>query len=83
MTRFETQNAQAFCGTHTASCTSATGVQVDHLPPSSAEVKIEWSYTSAPPVRLHGVYRYSVAFLLLSSIRETEEMVSSIVLGYP
>jgi hypothetical protein len=27
----------------------------DHSPPSSAEVKNKWSYTSTPPVRLHGV----------------------------
>jgi hypothetical protein len=24
-------------------------------PPSSAEVKNAWSYTSSPPIRLHGV----------------------------
>jgi hypothetical protein len=28
--------------------------EVDHSPPSSAEVKNEWTYTSAPPI-LHGV----------------------------
>jgi hypothetical protein len=27
----------------------------DHSPPSSAEVKNAWSYTSTPPIRLHGV----------------------------
>jgi hypothetical protein len=27
----------------------------DHSPPSSAEVKKAWSYTSTPPIRLHGV----------------------------
>jgi hypothetical protein len=26
----------------------------DHFPPSSAEVKNEWRYTSTPPVRLRG-----------------------------
>ena len=31
------------------------GIAVNHSPPSSAEVKNEWSYTSAPPVRLHGM----------------------------
>jgi hypothetical protein len=30
------------------------GREDDHSPPSSAEVK-EWSYTSTPPIRLHGV----------------------------
>jgi hypothetical protein len=29
--------------------------EADHSPPSSAEVKNAWSYTSTPPVRLHGV----------------------------
>jgi hypothetical protein len=29
--------------------------EADHSPPSSAEVRNEWSYTSIPPVRLHGV----------------------------
>jgi hypothetical protein len=31
------------------------GSEADHSPPSSAEVKNEWSYTSTPPIRLHGV----------------------------
>jgi hypothetical protein len=31
------------------------GRKVDHSPPSSAEVKNAWSYTSIPPIRLHGV----------------------------
>jgi hypothetical protein len=29
--------------------------EADHSPPSSAEVKNAWSYTSTPPFRLHGV----------------------------
>jgi hypothetical protein len=29
--------------------------QADHSPPSSAEVKNTWSYTSTPPIRLHCV----------------------------
>jgi hypothetical protein len=29
--------------------------EADHSPPSSAKVKNAWSYTSTPPVRLHGV----------------------------
>jgi hypothetical protein len=33
------------------------GCDVDRLPPRSAEVKNEWSYTSAPPTRFHGVER--------------------------
>jgi hypothetical protein len=31
------------------------GREADHTPPSSAEVKNEWSYTSTSPIRLHGV----------------------------
>jgi hypothetical protein len=31
------------------------GREADHLPPSTAEVKSVWSYTSTPPIRLHGV----------------------------
>jgi hypothetical protein len=29
--------------------------EADHSPPSSADVKNAWSYTSTPPVCLHGV----------------------------
>jgi len=46
----------------------------DHSPPSTAEVKNEWSYTSAPPLRLHGAdrgnhtfpYLHFYVFLLLT-----------------
>jgi hypothetical protein len=31
------------------------GHEADHSPPSSAKVKNVWSYTSTPPVHLHGV----------------------------
>jgi hypothetical protein len=31
------------------------GREADHSPPSSAEAKNAWSYTSTLPVRLHGV----------------------------
>jgi hypothetical protein len=31
------------------------GREADHSPPSSAEVQNAWSYTSTPPIRLHGV----------------------------
>jgi hypothetical protein len=52
-------------GAHTASYPRNTrgsfpgikrwGREADHSPPSSAEVKYAWSYTSTPPIRLHGV----------------------------
>jgi hypothetical protein len=31
------------------------GREADQSPPSSAEVKNAWSYTSTPSIRLHGV----------------------------
>jgi hypothetical protein len=31
------------------------GREADHSPPSSAEVKNAWNYTSNPPIRLHSV----------------------------
>jgi hypothetical protein len=33
-----------------------------HSPPSIAEVKNEWSYTSIPAIRLHGVDRNNFTF---------------------
>jgi hypothetical protein len=32
-----------------------SGREGDHSPPSSAEVKNAWSYTSTPPIRFYGV----------------------------
>jgi hypothetical protein len=53
------------CGVHPASYIMDMGGyflgvkrperEADHSPPSSAEVKNAWSYTSTPPIRLHGV----------------------------
>jgi hypothetical protein len=34
---------------------SFPGREADHSPPSSAEVKNAWSYTSTPAIRLNGV----------------------------
>jgi len=34
---------------------SFPGGKADHSPPSSAEVKNAWSYTSTNPICLHGV----------------------------
>jgi hypothetical protein len=31
-----------------------SGCEVNHSPPPRREVKNKWSYTSAPPTRLHG-----------------------------
>jgi hypothetical protein len=46
----------------TTACTPAPslgvkrpGREADHPPPSNADVKNAWLYTSTPPTRLHGV----------------------------
>jgi hypothetical protein len=36
--------------------------EADHSPLSTVTVKNDWSYTSTPPVYLHGVYRDSFYF---------------------
>jgi hypothetical protein len=56
---------QTGSGAHPASCSIGTcgsfpgvkwqGRETDHSLPSSAEVKNAWSYTSTPPICLHGV----------------------------
>jgi len=33
------------------------GLEADHSPPTSDEIKNEWSYASTTPTHLHGVYR--------------------------
>jgi len=38
------------------------GVRIDHSPSPSDEVKNEWSYTSTPSVRIHGVDRDKCTF---------------------
>jgi len=39
--------------------------EIKHSPPPSVEVKNEWSYTSAPPVCLHSMYKEKLTFTLL------------------
>jgi len=39
------------------------GPEVDYLPPSIAEVKNEWSYTSTLSTYLHGLCRNNFTFL--------------------
>jgi hypothetical protein len=58
------RNVQTGSGAHPASYSMRTGpppgrqaateFDVDPSPPRSAEVKDEWSYTSTPPICLHG-----------------------------
>ena len=40
----------------------ATGCEVDHSPPSSAEVKNEWNYNSVPCIYLYGADRDTFTF---------------------
>jgi hypothetical protein len=42
-----------------------TGHHVDHLPPSRAEFKNEWRYTSVPSIRLQVVDREKVTFTFI------------------
>jgi hypothetical protein len=45
-------------GTETLSCEgNEKGCNAEHSPPSSAEVKSEWSYPSTPPTWIHGVHK--------------------------
>jgi hypothetical protein len=43
--------------------------EVSHSPPSSTEVKNEWSYASIPPVRLRGVDSKHITFFTSSLCR--------------
>jgi hypothetical protein len=62
---FSSPRCLAGSGAHPASYSIGTrgfslgvkqpGCEADHSPPSSAEVKNAWSYTSTPPIRLHDV----------------------------
>jgi hypothetical protein len=45
---------QGVPGTHSPGV-KRLGREGDNSPPTIADVKNEWSYTSAPPIRLHGV----------------------------
>jgi hypothetical protein len=53
------------------------GCKADHSPPTSAEVKNEWNYTSAPSVCLHNVYRNNFSFTMFS-----QQCRVSVFLGY-
>ena len=62
------QTDQTGSGAHPASCSMSSGSHsevkrprrgADHLCPSTAEVRNEWSYASTPPTRFHGAHRDS------------------------
>jgi hypothetical protein len=50
------------------------GREADHSPPSSCEVKNEWSYTFTPPIRLHGVVHRDNFNFTTSPIHSDSEM---------
>jgi hypothetical protein len=66
------QNVQTCSGAHPASYSLGTGVlllginqpqhEANHSPPSSLEVKNEWSCTSASPICLYGIHRDNITF---------------------
>jgi hypothetical protein len=52
---------------------------VDHAPPSSAQATNEWSYTSAPPICLHGVVRDIFTFTIeyyICTVASLSEMLN-------
>ena len=71
------KNVQTSSGTHPASYSVGTrvfpgvkqaGHEVNDLPPSSSKIENEWSYTSTPPIYLHGVDRENFTFNCLSQL---------------
>ena len=71
-------------GAHTTSCSVGTGflsggeIVVDRSRLSNAEVKNEWSYTSALPVHLRGVGRGKFNFLACFLPEKSISMVSTL-----
>jgi hypothetical protein len=72
---FSSRKVQTGSGAHPASYSMDTGIlfrgiqrpgrEADHSPPSSAEVRNEWSYTSNPPIYLHGMVRINLTIYIL------------------
>ena len=58
--------------------------EVNYIFPSSSEVKNDWSYTSAPLMRLHGVAKDQIYLSALPKIkkRKTDYRCSLAVLVY-
>jgi hypothetical protein len=66
-------------GLRTGTCVYGTyddglrsGREVDHLSPSSSEVKNEWSCTSTFPVCLHGRYRDFIIIIIAADYTAQE-----------
>jgi hypothetical protein len=51
------------------------GGEVNQSPPFSAEVKYDWSHTSAPPLCLRGVDKENFTFCVLLQLTECCEYV--------
>ena len=63
-------------GAHPASCSMGTVGSVcfqqlmhdsDLTPQSSAKIKIEWSFTSAPPVCPHGMHKDNFTYCVFAA----------------
>jgi hypothetical protein len=78
-------NFQAGSWAHPARCSfpgvKQQGREVNHSPPSSAEVKNEWSYTSTLPTCLHGVDRENFNFVTFNFRLYNVSCDSSVNLG--
>jgi hypothetical protein len=48
-----------------------SGREANHSPPFNAEIKVEWSWSSAPSTSLHGVDRENFTFTVVEEIEET------------
>jgi hypothetical protein len=69
------QNVHTDNETYLPSCSMGTGIllqglmrpgrDVNHALPPIADVQNEWSYTSVPPICLHGLGKENVTFLSL------------------
>jgi len=73
------QNVQNGCEAHPTSC--SRGGAVSHLP--SAEVKNGWSYTSTPPICLHGVCRNNFPFTSNHSLKVIQDCTETCYLFGP
>jgi hypothetical protein len=58
------------------------GREADQSPPPSAEVKNGWSYTSTPPIRLHGVVLSYSTGTTLALPYSLKQFVETIVIEY-
>jgi hypothetical protein len=55
------------------------GHKLNHSPPSSAEVKNEWSYTSTHPICLHGKDKENLTFTMIIPPNVSLNICSAII----